>query len=84
MYGMRINLDELEEIILKFGVESMCIEEKENKIGIFVKKYNKLNKLKNYLVLLTNLHPSAFAIKTIEKFPLNRNLKLLYRKELLR
>ena len=84
IYGMRINLDELEEIILKFGSESMCIGEKENKISIFVTNNKKINELKKYLVTLTNLHPSTFLIKVIDKFPLNKNLKKSYQKELLK
>ena len=80
IYGMRINLQDLEEIILEYGVENICLEEKQNKILIFVKKYKKIEMLKKYLIDLTNLHPSSIEIKNIKEFPLNLNYKISYKK----
>ena len=80
IYGMRINLQHLEEIILEYGVENICLEEKQNKILIFVKKYKKIEMLKKYLIDLTNLHSSSIEIKNIKEFPLNLNYKISYKK----
>ena len=80
IYGMRINLQDLEEIILEYGVENICLEEKQNKILIFVKKYKKIEMLKKYLIDLTNLHSSSIEIKNIKEFPLNLNYKISYKK----
>ena len=83
IYGLRINLQELEEIISKYGVDNICMSKKENKINIFIKNTNKIEKLKKYLAALTKLHPSVFEIKIIKKFPLNKNLKISYNSKLL-
>jgi acyl-coenzyme A synthetase/AMP-(fatty) acid ligase len=80
IYGMRINLQDLEEIILDFGAENICLEEKQNKILVFVKNYKKIKTLKKYLIDLTNLHASSIEIRNIKEFPLNSNYKISYNK----
>ena len=79
VYGMRINLEDLESIVLDYGAENICVEQKQNKILVSVKNYNKLKMLKNYLVDLTRLHPSSIEIKKIKQFPLNQNYKVSYK-----
>ena len=84
VFGLRINLQELEDIISEYGYENMCLQESENKIDIFLKKIVNQNIFKNYLTNLTNLHNSVFNIKVIKKFPLNSNFKISYDRELLK
>jgi long-chain acyl-CoA synthetase len=82
IFGMRINLQELEDIISNFGIENICMQEKENIINIFVKDDFELEKLKKHLTLVTKIHPSVFIFKIIKNFPLNKNYKTSYNKEL--
>ncbi|MBD1156629.1 AMP-binding protein [Pelagibacterales bacterium SAG-MED20] len=84
IYGMRINLQELEDIISNFGIENICMQEKENMINVFVKDDFELEKLKKHLTSVTKIHPSVFIFKTIKDFPLNKNYKISYNKELLK
>jgi len=83
IYGLRVNLQELEEIIFDFGVENMCVEEKLNKILIYVKNFKNFYSLIKYINKETNLHPSSFKIINIKEFPLNKNLKISYAKNLI-
>tara|TARA_B110001452_G_scaffold253508_1_gene244300 strand:- start:17456 stop:18868 length:1413 start_codon:yes stop_codon:yes gene_type:complete len=84
IYGMRINLQELEEIISNFGIENICMQEKENMINVFVKDDFELEKLKKHITSVTKIHPSVFIFKIIKDFPLNKNYKISYNKDLLK
>ena len=75
IHGQRINLIELEEIILNYGIESLCQTNEENKIHIFTKKYDKFKELINHLSIKTSIHPSVFSISSINKLPINLNFK---------
>jgi len=81
IYGMRINLQELEDIILNFGFKNICMQEKENMINVFIKDNFELEKLKKHITSDTKIHPSAFIFKIVKDFPLNRNYKISYNKE---
>lgn len=78
IYGMRVNLDELEDIIANYGLENICTQKKQNKILIYVKNFNKNEQLKKYLIKLTKLHSTSLEIKNVKKFPLNKNFKISY------
>ena len=78
IYGMRINLAELEYKISDLGIQSVCKVNEENKITIFVKEYADEKKLNNYLSKLTQLHPSVFSFKKLKSFPMNKNYKISY------
>ena len=78
IYGNRLNLAELEYYILDLGIESVCKTNEENKITVFIKKNGNEKKLKDYLAKFTQLHPSTFFIKELDKFPLNKNYKISY------
>ena len=79
-----MNLVDIENNILKLGIKAICKFTKENNITIFITKHNEEKILKNNISSLTNLHPSVFKIKIIEKFPMNKNLKISYNHELLK
>ena len=82
IYGMRINLQELEDIILNFGFKNICMQEKENMINVFIKDNFELEKLKKHITSVTKIHPSVFIFKIVKDFPLNKNYKISYNKEL--
>ena len=80
VHGLRVNLSEVEEIILNFGIKSMCLKGGNNKILVYIKVRNKSEELKKYLSSKINLHPSSFLINKIKEFPLNKNYKISYNK----
>ncbi len=84
IHGMRVNLQELEDIILNFGFENICMQEKENMINVFIKNNFELEKLKKHIISVTKIHPSVFIFKIVKNFPLNKNYKISYNKELLK
>ena len=73
--------DQIENNISKFGIETLCKVNEENKITIFVKQSKEVENLKKRIKDLTNLHPSVFTIKILNKFPLNKNFKISYENE---
>ena len=80
IFGNRINLDELENSISKFGVQSLCKVNEENRITIFVKQLKEVENIKKNIKNLTDLHP-VFNFKTLSEFPLNKNFKTAYNNE---
>ena len=78
IYGNRVNLAELENNILKFGIQSICKVNEENKITIFIQENKEQKKLRESISNFTSLHPSIFTIKVMKKFPLNKNYKISY------
>ena len=81
IYGQRVNLSEVEDITHNIGIQSMCFEEGNNKISVFIKRNNDKKKLIKHLTAVINLHPSSYLIKTVEKFPMNYNYKVSYNKK---
>jgi len=82
IYGMRINLQELENIVSNFGFENICIQNKENTIEVYIKGKFDLNKLKINLANKTRIHPSVFVFESVKEFSLNKNLKFSYNQKL--
>ena len=77
IFGNRVNLTDLEKNISKLGVVSIC-KFKNGIIKIFIKSVNEEKILKANIKNLSNLHPSTFKIKLVNKLPLNKNYKLSY------
>ena len=82
IYGMRINLQELENIVSNFGFENICMQNKENTIEVYIKGKFDLNKLKINLANKTRIHPSVFVFESVKEFSLNKNLKFSYNQKL--
>ena len=80
IHGLRVNLSEVEEIISKMNIKSMCLKGNANKILIYIKEKKKIEVLKKNLSQLLNLHPTTFVIQIIKEFPLNKNYKISYKK----
>lgn len=79
IFGIRVNLIEVEELILNYGLENICNLIEENKIEItLTKNYNKAE-LINHISNKLSLHPSIFSVKKVEKLPMTRNLKYKYK-----
>ena len=76
--GNRLNLEDIEIYTSSFGIKTVCKLNKKNKITIFIEKNidekTLLKKIKDKITI----HPSNFLIKKINKFPINKNLKISY------
>ena len=79
LFGHRVNLDELEKMLNKANFECICLGI-ENMVTIFFinKTYN--NNVLNLLSKKTKIHKKCFKMKFINKFPLNENGKISYKK----
>ena len=79
IFGIRINLIEVEELIFNYGLENICNQIKENKIEITLTKNYDKTELINHVSNKLSLHPSIFSVKKVDKLPLTKNLKYKYR-----
>ncbi len=70
-------MQELEDIIEKYGLENMCTLQKENTINILIKKNVRIDRLKRYIFSIVKIHPSIIRVKIVKEFPLSKNLKFL-------
>ena len=81
VFGLRVNLDELETILSDLGYNCVC-SGIDNKLKIyFLKKFKKnyadvIEKISN----VTKINKSVFKIKLVDKFPRNQSGKILYNK----
>ena len=81
VFGLRVNLDELETILNNLGYKCLC-SGVDNKIRLyFLKKLKKdssdvIEKISN----ITKINKSVFKIEFIDKFPRNQYGKILYNK----
>lgn len=74
IYGSRVNLSELENILSKKGLDVIMKKGAENKIEVFCKKTNINNHIK-YLSKITSINTNVFNIKKISKNNLTKNFK---------
>ena len=80
LYGLRINLEEIEEIGAKNNVKILCTAE-EKKINVYFAKNININILQKSIVSHTNLHPRMLNFIKIKKFNINKNYKYSYNKD---
>jgi acyl-coenzyme A synthetase/AMP-(fatty) acid ligase len=78
VFGNRVNLDELEQIINGYGIECVCTGQ-EDEINIYVTDSNiDTVALYNKVMLDTGLNKSAFNLVNIDKIPRNDSGKVIY------
>jgi long-chain acyl-CoA synthetase len=77
MFGNRINLDEIEELILTEGHECACTGI-DDSINIFITNPEEKNHIKSYISKKTRIHSSGFKIIDIDDIPRNETGKVLY------
>jgi acyl-coenzyme A synthetase/AMP-(fatty) acid ligase len=75
IYGVRVNLAELESILSDKGVDTIMREGNENKIFIYFKNLSKANKNIKYLAKITSINQNVFVVKKISKNNLTNNYK---------
>ena len=75
IYGVRVDLSELEKILLEQGIDTVMKEGGENKIVVYTKNINKTKKKIKQLSTLTSINLNVFIIKTFKKKNLTNNFK---------
>lgn len=82
VFGNRISLDEIENIILKIGIKVVCVQNKKDKIDIFAKGQIDKQYLLKYISDYTLLNIKVFKIIMIKEFPLLENYKIDYKNDI--
>ena len=75
IYGVRVDLTELEKILLEQGIDAVMKEGGENKIIVYANNIIKTKKKIKQLSTLTSINLNVFIIKTLKKKNLKNNLK---------
>lgn len=79
LFGNRVNLDELEKLLLDRGVQSACTG-KDNALVIFIIKPENYGYVKEFLTQKLGIHFSVIDIRIVEVIPKNASGKTLYSK----
>lgn len=79
IYGNRVNLDEVQTLLLKQGIESACVG-KDDAMKVYVVTGTDCNTVRQRLAEQTRLNQSAFTVLTIDAIPRNDAGKILYSK----
>jgi long-chain acyl-CoA synthetase len=79
IFGNRINLDELEMLLLSNGVESACIGN-DNSLIIYILNSELKEFTREYLFKKLGIHFSVFEIRLIDVIPKSNSGKTLYSK----
>jgi acyl-coenzyme A synthetase/AMP-(fatty) acid ligase len=77
MFGNRVNLDELEQLIRAEGNDCVCVGTDDN-MKIYVTTLDNKDRLRSYITECTGINQSGFTIEHIEKIPRNESGKVLY------
>lgn len=79
LFGNRVNLDELERLLMDQGVQSACTG-KDNSLVIYVLKPEDNAQVKDFLTKKLGIHFSVFNVRIIKEIPKNLSGKTLYSK----
>lgn len=77
IFGNRINLDEIEEILENFGIKAACTGD-DQFITIHLENEIHKNEVLNQILKYVNIHRTAFKFNIINKIPRNSSGKILY------
>ena len=75
IFGIRVDLSELEDILFKKGIDSIMKDAGENKINIYFKSLLNSQNHVNFLSEITNINKNVFVVKKLKKKNLNKNYK---------
>ncbi len=78
MFGKRVNLQEVENILMKKFAKDFACTGVDDKMTIFTDDEKLVNEIAPYLSKKLNLHPAAFIVKITEEIPRNSSGKILY------
>ncbi len=77
LFGNRVNLDEVEELLKKQSYECICTGE-DDKLKIYCTEKTEDKEIVTYIAKATGIHPSAFEVCFIEEIPRSESGKILY------
>ncbi len=77
LFGNRVNLDEVEQLIKGFGYTCVCSGEDDH-LRIYTSDKENHGAIKSFVAERTSIHPSAFEVIYIESIPRNEAGKILY------
>ena len=77
IFGNRVNLDEVEGLLKKQDIESVCVGE-DNHMRIYITDETKESAARQYIVQHTGISNGGFTIHHIEEIPRNESGKVLY------
>ena len=75
VFGLRVNLSELENILSKKGIDTIMKEGNENKIEIFFRSLTRAKENISFLSRMTGINQNTFIIKKITKKNFTKNYK---------
>ncbi len=75
IYGNRVNLSELETILLKKGIDVIMKEGVENKINVYFKNSLQIKECIKYISKITLMNQNVFITKILSKKNLTNNFK---------
>ena len=75
IYGIRVDLSELESILSKKGIDAIMKEGDENKIDVYSKNSLKIKEGIKYISKVTSLNANIFITKILSKKNLTNNFK---------
>jgi acyl-coenzyme A synthetase/AMP-(fatty) acid ligase len=79
IFGNRISLDEIENILLKNEISAICTGV-DDKLLIYTTQENGLNDIRLLISTKIGIHQSAISVIFITEFPRNESGKILYSK----
>ena len=77
MFGNRINLDDIEQLIRSEGNECAC-SGIDDTLKIFITEPGDENRIKNYISQKTGIHINGFEMIVVDEIPRNETGKILY------
>ena len=75
VYGIRVNLSELESILSRIGIDAIMREGEENKINIYFKNPLKIKEGIKYISKITSINLNVFVCRILSKKNLTNSLK---------
>ncbi len=77
IFGNRVNLEELEQLIRKQGFDCACAGEDDH-LCIYITKAGQQEVVMQFVQNLTKLHHSAYRVVVLDHIPRNESGKILY------
>jgi len=77
MFGSRVNLNEVEELIRAAGYDCACAGTDDN-LKIYVTKLDDKDRIRSYIAERTGINHVGFTVVYVDKIPRNESGKVLY------
>lgn len=77
MFGNRVNLNEVEELIRAAGYDCACVGTDDN-LKIYVTEMDDKDRIRSYIAERTGINHAGFTVVYVDKIPRNESGKVLY------